>query len=185
MTEKVDETLTKEATVEDKDAQIAALRKELQTAKEAAEGYLNKLKYLMADFDNYRKQVDKQAAIKIESIKADLLLKFLNIRDEYQRAVETAKQKDSDPVVVEGLESILKNIDSFLSAEGVRPIEAVGTPFDPNVHDAIAFSSRDNVPENNVTAEIRRGYMLNGKVLRPSMVEISRKIIKNNDSSDE
>jgi molecular chaperone GrpE len=88
-------------------------------------------------------------------------------------------------VVVEGLESILKNIDSFLSAEGVRPIEAVGTPFDPNVHDAIAFSSRDNVPENNVTAEIRRGYMLNGKVLRPSMVEISRKIIKNNDSSDE
>jgi molecular chaperone GrpE len=113
------------------------------------------------------------------------LLKFLNIRDDYQRAVEMARQKNSDPTVVEGLEGILKNIDSFLSSEGVQHIEAVGLPFDPNLHDAIAYSSKDDVQDNQVTAEIRRGYTLNNKVLRPSMVEVSRKIITNTDTSNQ
>lgn len=159
------------------------LRKELQAARKEAEANLSKLKYLMADFDNYRKQMERQAAAKIESAKAELLLKFLNIRDDYERALQTAaKEAGASPVVVAGLEGILRNIDSLLSSEGVRPIEAVGTPFDPSVHDAIAFAPRSDVPENSVTAEIRRGYMLNDKVLRPSMVEIARKIIKNSDT---
>jgi molecular chaperone GrpE len=133
----------------------------------------------MADFDNYRKQMEKQLASKAESIKAELLLKFLNIRDDYLRALSVARQSKSEQgVVIEGLEGILKNIDSLLASEGVREIEAVGTPFDPNVHDAIAYSARDDLAENTVTAEIRKGYMLNGRVLRPSLVEIS-KIVKN------
>jgi molecular chaperone GrpE len=133
----------------------------------------------MADFDNYRKQMEKQLASKAESIKAELLLKFLNIRDDYIRALSMAKQSNSDKeVVIEGLEGILKNIDSLLTSEGVREIEAIGTPFDPNVHDAIAYSERNDLAENTVTAEIRKGYMLNGRVLRPSLVEIS-KIVKN------
>jgi molecular chaperone GrpE len=82
-------------------------------------------------------------------------------------------------VVIAGLEGILKNIDSLLASEGVREIETVGTPFDPNVHDAITHSARDDVEENTVTAEIRKGYMLNSKVLRPSLVEIAKKIVKN------
>jgi molecular chaperone GrpE len=107
------------------------------------------------------------------------LLKFLNIRDDYLRALSVARQSKSEQrVVIEGLEGILKNIDSLLASEGVREIEAVGTPFDPNVHDAIAYSARDDLAENTVTAEIRKGYMLNGRVLRPSLVEIS-KIVKN------
>jgi len=133
----------------------------------------------MADFDNYRKQMEKQLASKAESIKAELLLKFLNIRDDYIRALSMAKQSKSDKeVVIEGLEGILKNIDSLLASEGVREIEAVGTPFDPNVHDAIAYAERDGLAENTVTAEIRKGYMLHDRVLRPSLVEIS-KIVKN------
>jgi molecular chaperone GrpE len=133
----------------------------------------------MADFDNYRKQMEKQLASKAESIKAELLLKFLTIRDDYLRALSVARQSKSEQVVViEGLEGILKNIDSLLASEGVREIEAVGTPFDPNVHDAIAYSARDDLAENTVTAEIRKGYILNGRVLRPSLVEIS-KIVKN------
>ena len=133
----------------------------------------------MADFDNYRKQMDKQMALKIESSKAELLLKFLNIRDDYLRALEMAKQSKSEAVVIEGLEVILKNLDSLLTSEGVIEIETIGTPFDPNVHDAISFSYQDDVPENTVTDEIRKGYILNNKVLRPSLVEISKKIVKN------
>jgi molecular chaperone GrpE len=161
-------------------AELQSVKNELRKAKESSESSLNKMRYLMADFDNYRKQMEKQLASKAESIKAELLLKFLNIRDDYLRALSVARQSKSEQVVViEGLEGILKNIDSLLASEGVREIEAVGTPFDPNVHDAIAYSALDDLAENTVTAEIRKGYMLNGMVLRPSLVEISKKIIKN------
>ena len=167
-------------------AELESVKSELRRARESSESSLNKMRYLMADFDNYRKQMEKQLASKAESIKAELLLKFLNIRDDYIRALSMAKQSKSDKeVVIEGLEGILKNIDSLLASEGVREIEAVGTPFDPNVHDAIAYSERDDLAENTVTAEIRKGYMLNSRVLRPSLVEIS-KIVKNsvNDSKE-
>jgi molecular chaperone GrpE len=161
-------------------AELQSVKNELRKAKESSESSLNKMRYLMADFDNYRKQMEKQLASKAESIKAELLLKFLNIRDDYLRALSVAKQSKLEQlVVIEGLEGILKNIDSLLASEGVREIEAVGTPFDPNVHDAIAYSARDDLAENTVTTEIRKGYMLNGRVLRPSLVEISKKIIKN------
>ncbi|HZA99565.1 MAG TPA: nucleotide exchange factor GrpE [Nitrososphaera sp.] len=159
--------------------ELESVKSELRKARESSESSLNKMRYLMADFDNYRKQMEKQLASKAESIKAELLLKFLNIRDDYLRALSMARQTKSEQgVVIEGLEGILKNIDSLLASEGVREIEAIGTPFDPNVHDAIAYSARDDLAENTVTAEIRKGYMLNGRVLRPSLVEIS-KIVKN------
>jgi molecular chaperone GrpE len=169
-------------------AELESVKSELRKAKESSESSLNKMRYLMADFDNYRKQMEKQLASKAESIKAELLLKFLNIRDDYLRALSVARQSKSEQggVVIEGLEGILKNIDSLLASEGVREIEAVGTPFDPNVHDAIAYSAQDDLAENTVTAEIRKGYMRNGRVLRPSLVEISKKIVKNsvNDSKE-
>jgi molecular chaperone GrpE len=160
--------------------ELESVKSELRKAKESSESSLNKMKYLMADFDNYRKQMERQVASKADSIRAELLLKFLNIRDDYVRALSVARQSKSEQIVViEGLEGILKNIDSLLASEGVREIEAIGTPFDPNVHDAIAYSARDDLAENTVTSEIRKGYMLNGRVLRPSLVEISKKIIKN------
>ena len=169
-----------------KDEEITMLSEELKNVKEelykvreSSNNNLNKLKYLMADFDNYRKQMEKQVDSKVESNKAQLLLKFLGIRDDYFRALDMAKQSKSEGVVLEGLEAILKNLDSLLRSEGVMEIETIGTPFDPNIHDAISFSYRDDVPESTVTGEIRRGYMLNNKVLRPSLVEISKKIVKN------
>jgi molecular chaperone GrpE len=167
-----------EATPDETDmlkSEIESIREELKKAREAADSNLNKAKYLMADFDNYRKQMEKQTAAKIESNRAELLLKFVGIRDDYVRALQVAKQNKVDKVVVEGLEGILKNIDSLLGSEGIIEIEAVGTPFDPNIHDAVAFSQREDVAENMVTAELRKGYMHKDKVLRPSIVEVSRK----------
>lgn len=159
--------------------ELKSVKEELSKVRESSNNNLNKLKYLMADFDNYRKQMEKQVTSKVESSKAELLLKFLSIRDDYVRALEMAKQSKSEGVVLEGLEAILKNLDSLLKSEAVIDIETIGTPFDPNIHDAITFSYRDDVPENTVTDEIRKGYMLNNKVLRPSLVEISKKIVKN------
>ena len=159
--------------------ELDSVKEELYKARESSDNNLNRLKYMMADFDNYRKQMEKQIASKIESSRAELLMKFLNIRDDYSRALEIAKQSKSETVVIEGLEAILKNLDSVLKSEGVMEIETIGTPFDPNIHDAISFSYQDDISENAVTGEIRKGYMLNNKVLRPSLVEISKKIVKN------
>jgi molecular chaperone GrpE len=172
------DTTMKEELAKVKD-ELDSIKEELYKARESSDNNLNKLKYMMADFDNYRKQMEKQMASKIESSRAELLMKFLNIRDDYSRALEIAKQSKSETVVTEGLEAILKNLDSVLKSEGVMEIETIGTPFDPNIHDAISFSYQDNAPENAVTGEIRKGYMLNNKVLRPSLVEISKKIVKN------
>jgi len=157
---------------------------ELEETKKKAETNLNKLKYMMADFDNYRKQIEKQMASTIESNKSNLLSSFLTIRDDYQRALEMIKKnKDLDDVFLNGLEGILKNLDNILQSEGVIQIETIGKIFDSNKHDVISFSYNDDLPENTITNEIRVGYMLNDKVLRPSLVEISKKkknIMNNN-----
>ncbi|NAL77379.1 nucleotide exchange factor GrpE [Nitrososphaera sp. AFS] len=158
--------------------ELFQVREELRKAKENSDNHLNKLKYMMADFDNYRKQMERQVVTKTIENKAELLLKFLGIRDDYVRALEIAKQSKVE-VVLEGLEGILKNFDRLLKSEGVMEIETIETPFDPNVHDAISFAYRDDLPENTVTKEVRKGFMLDNKVLRPSLVEISKKIVKN------
>jgi molecular chaperone GrpE len=183
-TEKVQQSENEQEPKKDEDItalseELKYVKEELSRVRESSQSNLNKLKYLMADFDNYRKQMEKQVASKVESSKAEVLLKFLSIRDDYLRALEIAKQSMSEGVVLEGLEAILKNLDSLLKSERVMEIETIGTPFDPNIHDALSFSYRDDVPENTVTGEIRKGYMLNNKVLRPSLVEISKKIVKN------
>ena len=182
----IKEVETKESRIDNDDNNItnlkedlSALKEELREARKSSDNNLNRLKYMMAEFDNYRKQMEKQIDSRIESGKAELLVKFLSLRDDYLRALEMAKQSKSETVVIEGLEGILKNFDSLLRSEGVMEIETIGTPFDPNVHDAIGFSHQDDIEENIITKEIRKGYMLNNKVLRPSLVLISRKIVKN------
>lgn len=182
----IKEVETKESRIDNDDNNITnlkedltALKEELREARKSSDNNLNRLKYMMAEFDNYRKQMEKQIDSRIESGKAELLVKFLSLRDDYLRALEMAKQSKSETVVIEGLEGILKNFDSLLRSEGVMEIETIGTPFDPNVHDAIGFSHQDEIEENIITKEIRKGYMLNNKVLRPSLVLISRKIVKN------
>jgi molecular chaperone GrpE len=163
----------------DNKVELFQLREDLRKARDSADDSLNKLRYMVADFDNYRKQTEKQVSSKIEASRAEILLKFLNIRDDYLRALNMIKHDKPDAVIIEGLQGILKNFDNLLSSEGVIEIESVGTPFDPNIHDALNFSYSDRLPENTVTNEIRKGYMYNNKVLRPSLVEISKKIVKN------
>lgn len=165
--------------------ELSQVEVERQKAKEEADSNMNKLRYLMADFDNYRKRMESQVESKINQGKAELILRFVSIHDDLSRAVETAKQGKSETVVIEGLEGILRNVETLFDAEGVKEIETTGTPFDPNIHDAISFKYDDTVPENTVITEIRKGYMISDKVLRPSLVEISKRIVKNslNDSN--
>jgi molecular chaperone GrpE len=130
----------------------------------------------MADFDNYRKQIEKQMNSTIESNKATILSKFLNLLDDYQRALDIIKNnKDIDEVISEGLNGIMKNFQNILLSEGVEKIETIGEVFDPNKHDVVSFSYDSDLNENVITGEIRTGYKMNDKVLRPSLVIISKK----------
>jgi len=146
---------------------------------------LNKLKYSLADFDNFRKNIERQNSLKILSIKADVLSALINIREDFIRALDTIKQNKIDNAVLEGLDSILKTINIFLEKEGLKEIDSIDKPFDPNVHEIIGFSyNNGDIDENIITKEIRKGYFLNDRVLRPSLVEVSKKIVKNNDNDN-
>src|SRR5918993_853119 len=157
-----------------------SLKEELKDGKQITDNNSESLKEELKD----GKQIEKQMASTIESNKANLLSRFLTIRDDYQRALDMIKKnKDLDKVFLNGLEGILKNLDNILQSEGVIPIETRGKIFDSNKHDVISFSYNNDLPENTITNEIRVGYMLNDKVLRPSLVEISKKkknIMNNN-----
>ncbi|MGD1837707.1 MAG: nucleotide exchange factor GrpE [Nitrososphaeraceae archaeon] len=152
-------------------------KSDLQKCINESTNNFNKLKYLMADFDNYRKQADKMIQNSITNNKANIISKFLNIKDDYLRALEIVKKStNQDETIINGLDSILKNFDSILSSEGIEQIETIGKIFDPNKHDVVSFSHDSDLSENIITQEVRIGYTLDGKVLRPSLVIINKSI---------
>ncbi len=179
-------TLSTDDSFEDTLNELKKTKNELEHYRNLYNDTYNKLKYSLADFDNFRKNVEKQNSLKILSIKADLLTVVVNMREDFIRAIDTIKQKKIDNAIFEGLESILKNIDLFLEKEGIKEIDSLNHVFDPNIHEIVGFSyaSDDDVEENFITKEIRRGYLLNGRVLRPSLVEVSKKIVKNTDDNN-
>jgi molecular chaperone GrpE len=173
--------LNTENSEEDTMNELKKTKNELEYYHNLYNDTFNKLKYSLADFDNYRKNIEKQNSLKILSIKSDMLSVVINIREDFIRAIDTIKQSKIDQAIFEGLESILKNIDIFLEKEGIKEIRSLNNTFDPNIHEIVGFSyNEDNIEENIITKEIRKGYLLNDRVLRPSLVEVSKKIVKNN-----
>ena len=164
--------------------EIEFLKGELEKEKEVSEKNLSKLRYLMADFDNYRKQIEKQMESKIEENRGQLFIKILKIYDDCILALETLKNGKYDSTVIGGIKGIMTNFEGFMKDEGLVEIETMGTPFDPNVHDAIGFVSNELVPDNTIMEVVRKGYLLNNKVLRPSSVILSKRTVTNKDINE-
>lgn len=182
------QNLKTELSIEDMAAELKETRDDLEHYRKLYDDTFNKLKYSLADFDNYRKNIEKQNALRILSVKADILSTMVNLREDFIRALDTLKHHKVDISILEGLTNILKNIDLFLEKENVIEIKALNSVFDPNFHEIIGFSYVEgDVEENIITREIRKGYLLNDRVLRPSLVEVSKKIIKNieNDNKED
>jgi molecular chaperone GrpE len=174
-----------ELSIEDVTAELKETREDLEHYRKLYDDTFNKLKYSLADFDNYRKNIEKQNALRVLSVKADILSTVVNFREDFVRALDTLKHHKVDISILEGLTNILKNIDLFLEKENVLEIKALNNVFDPNLHEIIGFSYvEDDTEENIITKEIRKGYLLNDRVLRPSLVEVSKKIIKNIDNDN-
>lgn len=128
---------------------------------------------LQADFENARKRWLKEQAELQERANADVLGRLLDIFDDFQRAVAVGATDKGGSVFLAGVEMIARRMNDFLKSYGIAPIESVGKPFDPEFQEAVAHEVNDSLPESTVLAELRRGYLMNGKVLRPSVVKVS------------
>jgi len=178
MQESKKEEVENKATPEEK---IEELKSQLKSEKEKAAAYEKKIQYLLADFENLTKRTETDVQNRVNSIIDGNILKFLSIYDDFVRAREALSKQGAK---TEGLDAILKNMDSFLLELEVRPIEALGEIFDPKLHEAMSIKKDPSLEENTVITELRKGYILKDRVIRPSLVEISKKRIKETDKDD-
>jgi molecular chaperone GrpE len=145
----------------------------LADLKEANDKYLR----LYAEFDNYRKRVTKDKEELIKYGNERLLHELLPFIDHLEMALKHASNESSSGLV-EGIEITLKGLKKSLEKFGLAEIEAEGKPFDPSIHHAISQVEREDVDENTIVEELRKGYMLKDKVLRASLVAVSRKPVQ-------
>jgi molecular chaperone GrpE len=125
-----------------------------------------------AEFDNYRKRVERERRDLADYMKADILAEILPIVDNFERALQ-APSSDTDSLR-KGVELIHKQMHDFLRKRGVTPIEALGADFDPNFHQAVIHETSPLHREGEVIEELQRGYMLGDKLLRPAMVKVAK-----------
>lgn len=152
---------------------ISNLQKELEAMKER---YLR----LYAEFENYKKKVQKDKEELIKYSNESLIFEILPIVDSIEMAIKHSieAQKEGVNALRQGVENTLREIYRTLEKFGVQPIEAKDKPFNPNLHHAMSQIERDDLDENTVVEEFRKGYMLKDKVIRPSLVVVSKKIDK-------
>ena len=126
-----------------------------------------------AEFENYRKRVDRDRRELAEFASADAMLDMLPIIDNLERALQAPSGGDPDGFR-KGVELILKQMLDLLRKRGVKPIEALGADFDPNVHQAVVHEASDEHREGEVMQELQRGYRLGDRLLRPAMVKVAK-----------
>ncbi len=147
----------------------------LDLEKKKSEEYLTRLKYARADLENLKKRFDRE----MENVKkycAETLVRdLLEVADELELAIKSGQSSDTTKPVVQGVEITLKKLKKALENEGVYPIEALGKPFDPSKHTAVARIERNDVDDCTVIEEVRRGYIMKERVIRPSIVKVAVK----------
>jgi molecular chaperone GrpE len=149
---------------------LARLEKTLEDERKRNEEYLTSLRYLQADFENYRKRVDREIRELEEFSTLGLVRKLIPVLDDLDLAVATAG-KAEDKGILEGVKMVQKNLNSALESEGLHRIKAVGEPFNPSSHEAVdKVQGKDS--SDKVIEEMRKGYTFKGKVLRPSAVKV-------------
>ena len=131
-----------------------------------------KLKHVLADFQNLNKKTQSDIQNGVNTKVDEFVLDFLKIYDDFIRAKEVFSE---NKINTDGLDSILKNMDSLLKKYQVSPIDALGEIFDPNSHEAISIITDPNLDDNTITKEIRKGYISQNRIIRPTLVEISKK----------
>ena len=144
----------------------------LQLEKQKLSDCEDKLKHVLADFQNLSRKTQTDIENGIATKLTEFILDFLKIYDDFVRAKDALSENE---VNAQGLNSILKNMDSLLKKYNVTPLDALGEIFDPNYHEAISIITDPDLDDNTITKEIRKGYISQKRVIRPTLVEISKK----------
>jgi molecular chaperone GrpE len=153
-------------------AKAETLEHALEEEKKRSEEYLTRLRYAQADVENLKKRFDRQ----IEEVKRycgeRLIIELLDVVDELEMAIKSGRSSHAAEVVIQGVEMTLKKLKKVLQSEGVYPIECVGRPFDPTKHNAVATVEKEDAKECTIVEEVRKGYTMREKVIRPSIVKV-------------
>jgi molecular chaperone GrpE len=189
VTERADEDATAQQAAEaeaeasedleaDEDEVIAeaedAIAADLAKARAEAESYLDDLRRLQADFDNYRKRTLREQTARAASASQALVTRLLPVLDNFELAVSAAEQSRDFDRMLKGVEMVFGELREVLEGEGLVKIEAEGKPFDPERHEAVIAVEQEDSEPGTVTDIVRTGYELRGKVLRPAMVKVAK-----------
>jgi len=127
-----------------------------------------------ADLDNYRKRAVREKEDATRYANLSLLERLLPVLDNFDLGLDAARQSGGAEGILQGMSMVQKQLHDFLRDSGVEPIEAVGATFDPNFHEALGQEASEDAPEGIVTRQLRRGYKLKDRLLRPSAVMVSK-----------
>jgi molecular chaperone GrpE len=167
----------------DLEVDLDKAQKLIEEEKRRSEEHLTRLRYLQADFENYRKRVDREMRDIEDFSTSGLMKKLLPVLDDLDLAVASA-ETSADRGLLEGVGMVRKNLTSVLQSEGLNSIDAVGRPFDPALHEAVErVDGTKKSKEDTVVEEMRKGYIFKNKVLRPSMVKVES-AMKNDDKDN-
>ena len=148
---------------------------ETQEKAKLAEERFDRLLRLQAEFENYRKRVNRERSEFIQYALEDLICDLLPVIDNFERALASAHQHDNFHALLQGVEMVYKQVQDILVKRGLERIEALGKKFDPREHEAVMQVESEERPDNTVIEESLAGYKLKNKVIRPALVKVSQK----------
>ena len=152
-------------------AEVEALKKQLEEADAKASEYKDNWMRSQAEFQNYRKRIERDNDMLRVHMKGDIVKKILPVLDDLERALQN---RPADESWANGIELIARKFQTVLEGEGVKRIEAEGKEFDPNFHEAISNEPSDEVESGHVIAVVQNGYMLGERVIRPALVRVAQ-----------
>lgn len=170
-TEQSNEIAEQRKALIDVEQELKRLQQGIEEEKKRNEEMLTKLKYLQADFENYRRRIDREIKEIEEFSNYNLVKKILPSLDDLEIAIRTSEERGEKGSLVEGVKMAYKNLVSALESEGLRRIDALGKEFDPRLHEAVE-KVQGNGDKNIIIDEIRTGYMFKEHVIRPSLVKV-------------
>jgi molecular chaperone GrpE len=157
--------------VEQLSAEIDALNKKLADAEAKTYEYKDSWLRSQAEFQNYRKRIERDNELTYISLKGDILKRILPVLDDLERALQN---RSADDAWANGIELVARKFQNILESEGLKKIEALGAEFDPNFHEAISHETADGAKSGNVIGVVQNGYMLGERVIRPALVRVAQ-----------
>jgi molecular chaperone GrpE len=156
------------------DNKIGALEAQLAETKAELEKFRDLALRSSADLDNYRKRMSKEREEAIKFANSSFLERLIPVLDNFEFGLQAARSATSPVSILEGMTMVQKQFQDFLSSAGIEVIDATGQRFDPQVHEAIAQEENELAPEGTVIRQVRRGYKLRDRLIRPANVVVSK-----------